>query len=177
MCPGQAWRTQSLVFSIPSAPASASASAPASSRPPSGPYRGPATCCLSCPVQSYEPAFSSLSPRSLSRPRLFIWGLTRGLWASGRLSVAVYPASCKRVGKRFFFFVPTRGGFFLLLFSLSLSLRCFLPFFFGAISISLSSALSLPRPASCGYVAAVGGQRANDVYERNVTERNGISVA
>jgi hypothetical protein len=98
--------------------------------PPSGPYRGPATCCLSCPVQSCEPAFSSLSPRFLSRPRLFIWGLARGLWASGRL----LSRSTQRHVR--FFFSCRHGRLFY--FFLSLSFRCFLSFFFGAISISLS---------------------------------------
>jgi hypothetical protein len=126
-----------------------------------------------CPVP-FNPAGRRflLSLRGLSLDRACSYGVTRGLWASGVFCRGLAQRHVRASANVFSLRADT-GGFFLFL-SLSLSFRCFLSFFFGAISLSLSSALSPPRPALCGYVAAVGGQRANDVYERNV---NGISVA
>jgi hypothetical protein len=169
LCPGQAWRTQSLVFSIPSAPASASASAPASSWPPLRSISGPRYMLFVLSRSVLRAGvFFSLTAVSLSTALVHM-GSRAGFMGVGASSVAVYPASCT-----FFFLLPTRAAFFFL----SLSVFSVLPFFLFRrhLYLSLSSALSPPRPASCGYVAAVGGQRANDVYERNVNESESVSL-
>jgi hypothetical protein len=113
--------------------------------------------------------FFSLTAVSLSTALVHM-GSRAGFMGVGAYSVAVYPASCTRVGKRFFL-VPTRGLFFS--FSLCLFGASFLSFSAPSLSLSLICTVPAP-PASCGYVAAVGGQRANDVYERNVNESESV---
>jgi hypothetical protein len=115
--------------------------------------------------------FFSLTAVSLSTALVHMG--SRGVY--GRRGVFCRGLAQRHVRASATFFSSCRHGGFFLFLSLSLSLRYFLSFFFGAISLSLSLICTVPAPpASCGYVAAVGGQSANDVYERNV---NGISVA
>jgi hypothetical protein len=120
--------------------------------------------------------------RSISGPRYMLFVLSRSVLRAGdffsltavSLSTAlVHMGSrgvygrrgvfCRGLAQRHVrasanvFFVPTRGGFFSFPFSLSLSLRYFLPFFFGAISISLSH-LHCPGPARLVWLCRSGGR-------------------
>jgi hypothetical protein len=108
-----------------------------------------------CPV-TFCPASRRflLSHRGLSLDRACSYGVTRGLWASGRILSRSCPASCTRVGNVFFPRADT-GGFFSFL--SSLSLRYFLSLFFGAISISLSH-LHCPGPAHLVWLCRSGGR-------------------
>jgi hypothetical protein len=92
--------------------------------------------------------FFSLTAVSLSTALVHM-GSRAGFMGVGASSVAVYPASCTfffscRYGRLFFFF-------------LSLSFRCFLSFFFGAISISLSH-LHCPGPARLVWLCRSRGR-------------------
>jgi hypothetical protein len=153
LCPGQAWRTQSLVFSIPSAPASASASAPA---PASlGPYlRSPLH--VVCPV-AFCPASRRflLSPRSfsLSRPRLFIW-VTGGFMGVGGVFYRGLAQRHVRASATFFLRADT-GGLFSCPFSLFAAF--FLSFWVPSLSLSLSH-LHCPGPARLVWLCRSGGR-------------------
>jgi hypothetical protein len=109
-----------------------------------------------CPV-TFCPASRRflLSHRGLSLDRACSYGVTRGLWASGRILSRSCPASCTRVGN-VFFFVPTRGLFSL---PFSLSLSSLLPLFLFRRHLSLSlSHLHCPGPARLVWLCRSGGR-------------------
>jgi hypothetical protein len=153
LCPGQAWRTQSLVFSIPSAPASASASAPA---PASlGPYLG-SPLHVVCPV-AFCPASRRflLSHRGLSLSTALVhMGSHGGVYGRrGRILSRSCPASCTHVGN-VLCRADTGGGFFLVL-SLSSLLSFFLSFWVPSLSLSH---LHCPGPARLVWLCRSGGR-------------------
>jgi hypothetical protein len=173
LCPGQAWRTESLVLSIPSA--SASASAPASSISLGlGPYPGFPLQMLFvlsrfCPA---EPAFSSSLSlsllRGLSPDRACSYGVSRG-GVYGRRGVFGRGLYARR--RRFFFKRADIGAFLL-----------FLPFSFAcrfSLSLSLSHRHSPgpapPRAAMSQREGRGGMCETNDVYERNVVMEWGLN--
>jgi hypothetical protein len=99
-----------------------------------------------CPV-TFSPASRRflLSLRGLSLDRACSYGVSRGVY--GRRGVFLSRSTQRhvRASANVFFFVPTRGGFFLFL-SLCLFGASFLSFSAPSLSLSLSSALSRPRP-------------------------------
>jgi hypothetical protein len=109
-----------------------------------------------CPV-TFCPASRRflLSHCGLSLDRACSYGVTRGLWASGRILSRSCPASCTRVGKRFFLRADTRGLFFFSFLSLSIFGTSFLSF--SAPSLSLSH-LHCPGPARLVWLCRSRGR-------------------